>query len=212
MPRHRQVTACRRSGGPVSRFCSCEHCTLSVCSVCGAYEGGLTTDCPGEEVHFDKQKEVYETGLDYTDDRGWHLGEPTKRRSPRFEHTRLPPEPPRADPRALVAPAIDWAAVDRAADLQHELTRKAIAWVLADRVADDHSAALARVEDEVEHLPKGRELDEHDRGLLKKLEHEEIGFHLASQRAEKCDDEFRQAARRLVAELEEGPVGAGGGE
>jgi hypothetical protein len=55
MPRHQQVTTCRKSGGPISKFCSCEHCTLSVCSICGAYEGGLTTDCPGTPVSFDRQ-------------------------------------------------------------------------------------------------------------------------------------------------------------
>jgi hypothetical protein len=207
MPRHKQVTTCRKSGGPISKLCSCEHCALSICSVCGAGEGSLTTDCPGEHVDSDRQREVYETNLDYTDDRGWHQGEPTKRRSPRFEHARLPPEPPRVDPRTLVAPSIDWAAVDRTSNLQHELTLKAIAWVLADRVAEDHSITLTRIENEIDaQLPRGSAPNEHARELLGKLEHEKIGFHLASQRAEKCDDEFRQAARKLVVALEARPL------
>lgn len=240
MPRHQQVTSCRRGGGPVSKMCPCEHCSLAVCEVCGGAEGTLTTDCPGTMVDHDRQQEVYETNLDYTDERGWHLvqsgelqvkqryGETIVRRSPRFESIRLPPEPPHVDPRTAAAPAIDWAVVDRTANLQHELTLKAVAWVLADRVADDHSATCTRLEDEIDKQLPGlagasrfdrarraahdadtgiraiRDAPEvHTRDLLKQLEHEKIGFHLASQRAEKCDDEFRQAARKLVAALEE---------
>lgn len=199
MPRHKQVTTCRKSGGPISKFCSCEHCTLSVCSVCGAYEGGLTTDCPGVGVSYDRQKEVYETNFDFSDSRGWHQGEPMKRRSPRFEDTKLPPEPPRADPRATIAPTIDWKTVDRNAGLQHELAKRAIAWVLADRTCEDRSAALARTQDDADaRLAAGAQLQE----LLAKLEGEKIDFHLASQHAEKCDDEFRQTARKLVEALE----------
>lgn len=207
MPRHKQVTTCRKSGGPVSKHCSCEHCCLAVCEVCGGAEGSLTTDCPGEKVAYDRHQEVFETNLDYTDDRGWHLaqngdGSPI-RRSPRFEDTTLPPEAPRPDPRAVVAPSIDWAAVDHITDLKHELSLKAIAWVLADRVAEDRAAILTRIEDEVAvHLPKGQEPSEHALEMLKTLEYEKIGFRLANQSAEKCDDEFRQEARRLVATLE----------
>ncbi len=75
MPLHQQVTKCLRGGGKVSRYCGCQHCCLAVCSVCGAYEGSLTTDCPGERVDYDKQQEVYTTMLDYVDGRGWHLSE-----------------------------------------------------------------------------------------------------------------------------------------
>ncbi len=107
MPRHKRVTTCRLTGGPTSKHCSCEHCTLSVCGVCGAYEGSLTTDCPGAKVSFDRQQEVGETNLDYTDARGWHQGEPPKQRSPLFEDTRVPPQPPPVDPRTLVAPGVD---------------------------------------------------------------------------------------------------------
>ena len=202
MPRHKQVMTCLRGDGPISKFCSCAHCTLCVCSVCGAYEGGLTTDCPGVKVDFDHQQEVYETKLDYTDERGWHQGESMKLRSPRFEETKLPPTPPRVDPRVVVEPSINWAAVDHMTNLQHELSQRAIAWVLADRICEDRTATLARVEDETEKLRGKEQLDEGDRDLLAKLEHEKIGFQLACRRVEACDDEFRQAARKLVTALE----------
>jgi hypothetical protein len=202
MPRHRQVTTCRKSGGPLSKHCTCEHCTLSVCAVCGAYEGGLTTDCPGTKVEFDKQKEVHETNLDYTDDRGWHLGE-TMRLRPRFTSTRLPPPPPPIDPRTIVAPGIDWTAVDLASHLQQTLSQKAIAWVLADRACDAQSARLARVEDEFTSLRGKWKFDEQERSLLAALESEKSDFQAACRRVERCDDELRQAARRLVTAMEE---------
>ena len=213
MPHHKQVTTCRKGGGPVSKMCSCEHCCLDVCEVCGGAEGTLTTDCPGTKVTYERHQEVFETNLDYTDDRGWHLAQADDgtpiRRSPRFENTQLPPEPPRHDPREIVAPSINWAAIDHITDLKHELSLKAIAWVLADRVTDDHSATLTRIEDETAvHLPKGQEPNEHALELLKTLEYEKIGFRLANQSAEKCNDEFRQAARKLVATLEAGQVAA----
>jgi hypothetical protein len=208
MPRHQQVTACRRNGGPVSKHCTCEHCTLSVCSVCGAYEGGLTTDCPGTKVDYDRQKEVHETRLDYTDDRGWHQGDPTKQRSPRFASTKLAPNPmaPVVDPRALVAPSVDWAAVDRNAGLQHELSLKAIAWVIADRACDDDSAKLARAEDESDSLRGKTELDDEEREILARLERAQVDFRLSSSRADRCQDEFHQAGRKLVEALESGPL------
>jgi len=205
MPHHQQVTTCRKSGGPTSKSCSCEHCSIAVCSVCGAYEGSLTTDCPGTTVSHDRQKEVYETALDYTDARGWHLGEPEARREARFEHA--PPvtsAPPRAEPRATITPWIDWVAVSHVTDLQHDLARKAIAWVLADRTCEEHSSALVRAEDEVrDHL--AREGLDAARELLAKLEHEKIGFHLADQRAQRCDEELHQAARLLVDALKRAP-------
>lgn len=219
MPRHKQVTTCRRGGGPVSKTCPCEHCSLAVCAVCGGAEGTLTTDCPGKTIEVERHQELYETNLDYTDERGWYLAQPgdlqvTQRygttvvkRSPRFESTEVPPEPPRPDPRTMVAPSIDWQAVDRITDLKHELSQKAIAWVLADRIVEDYSANLVRLEGAVAtHLPKGQKPNEHAQDLLKTLEYEKIGFRLANQSAEKCDDEFRQAARKLVTVLEEGHV------
>jgi hypothetical protein len=171
--------------------------------VCGAYEGSLTTDCPGAKVSFDRQQEVGETNLDYTDARGWHQGEPAKRRSPCFEGAKWPPQPPSIDPRTLVAPGIDWAAIDRNASLQHELALRAIAWVLTDRICDDQSAKLTRIEGEIE---CSSTLDHRGRELLAQLEREKIDFHLASQRAEARDDEFRQAARKLVEALEAGQL------
>jgi hypothetical protein len=238
MPRHKRVTSCRKSGGPISKHCSCEHCSLDVCSVCGLWEGSLTTDCPGMKVEPDRQQEICETRLDYTDARGWHLADPTGRRSPSFEPkysraatvcnecgTYCPPDldqthggcrrcgsknvcavealPSPADPRALIAPSVDWSAVDRAADLQRELTSKAIAWVLADRACEEHSAALTRIEDEVDAQMADGNAPADLGGLLAKLESAKIDFRLADQRAQKHDDEFRQIARRIVAALEE---------
>jgi len=199
MPRHQQVTTCRRSGGPISRGCTCEHCNLSMCGVCGAYEGGLTTDCPGTNVDFDKQREVYETCLDYTDARGWHLGAPMDHRSPRFTSTRLPPTAPRTDPRAIIAPSINWAKVDQNRALQHELTLRAIAWTLADRQCDDLSAALVCIKDEANGVHTEPNI------LLSKLEEARTNFRLACRRVEECDDELRQAARELVDALEAPP-------
>jgi hypothetical protein len=167
-----------------------------MCGVCGAYEGGLTTDCPGAKIAFDKQREVYETCLDYTDARGWHLGTPMDHRSPRFTSTRLPPTAPRTDPRAIIAPSIDWAKVDQNRALQHELALRAIAWTLADRQCDDLSAALVCVKDEASGVHTEPDI------LLSKLEEARTNFRLACRRVEECDDELRQAARELVDALE----------
>lgn len=190
------------------------HDTSSMCAVCGACESALTTDCPGTPVNADRQLEVYETNLDFTELRGWHLGE-TKHRTPHFESTKLSPEAPRADPRTVVAPSINWALVDRHAHLQHELTQKAIDWALADRGAADHAAVLTRLEDEIDaRLPRKKTLAANsnteialcipdEQTLLGQLEHERIAFRLASARAEKCNEEFHQAARTLVDALED---------
>lgn len=199
MPRHQHATTCRKTGGPISKHCTCEHCNLSVCRVCGGYEGGLTTDCPGTQINFEKQREIYETSLDYTDARGWHQGEPQERRIPRFTNTRRPPEPPRPDPRTVVSPTIDWTKIDRNAALQHELTLRGIAWVLADRDCDILSAALTRVEE----AAAAADL-KHD--LTTRLKEAQSNFQQASRLVEKRDDEFRQAARELVAALETTPA------
>jgi hypothetical protein len=83
--RHVHVTDCLR-GGKVSSCCSCHHCTLAVCSVCGAYEGGLTTHCPGGPVDYDTTLAVYRTDLDFTTPLGWHLsGVNMGLRSPVFD-------------------------------------------------------------------------------------------------------------------------------
>lgn len=260
MPKHKHVTECLR-GGPVSKYCSCPHCTLAVCSVCGAYEGALTTDCPGARMSFDRQKEVYETNLDYTDERGWHQGEPMKQRSPRFEfapvshdpvmlyenqtitkvagcscgwrtpqgvtdsdeafslHTAMArigdgiarsltcPDHQKAPQRHFAlrqsATATDWATIDRTTDLKHELAERAVAWVLADRTCDDRMAALTRVEKEADAYLRGhKDPDACTEKLLEKLKYEQKAFQIADQRAQKCDEEFRQAARKLVEQLE----------
>lgn len=208
MPRHKKVTTCLR-GGPVSTSCSCQHCQLCVCELCGAYEGGLTTDCPGMKVSFDRQQEVHETNLDYTDDRGWHQGEPSKRRTPHFEDTKIPPQPAAIDPRTLVAPGVDWAAIDRNMNLQHELSLKAIAWVLAERACDDCAAKELRAKEAAAHLHGKALLDDHDQALLTTLEGEKKNFSIACRLLEKRDDEFHQTARKLVEALDESPIALG---
>jgi len=141
---------------------------LHLCPVCGASEGGLTTDCPGQPIDVDRQREIFETNLDFTDTRGWHLA--SKTRGPRFK-----------EPKAVVVQAIDSSVLDQCPQLQSELTRRAIAWVIADRECEDLSAALTR-----EETTQAR-----------------IAFQLANQQADRCDDEFRQVARKIVATLEE---------
>lgn len=49
----------------------CQTCTLSVCKVCGLFEGSLTTDCPGERVSYDMGEEIYTRKLDYREGEGW---------------------------------------------------------------------------------------------------------------------------------------------
>ena len=186
MPRHQLVT----TSPDVSE----------VCAICGASDGCLTTDCPSTKIDGAKQQEVLETDLDYTDARGWHLSAIT---------SSTPASP---DPRVLVAPHIDWKTIDRNADLQHELSRKAIAWVIADRACDDQSAVCTRLEDEVdethltEKLRTGGAPSAAERELLVKLESEKIAFQVSCHQVEKCEQEFKQAARRLVASLESGPA------
>jgi hypothetical protein len=196
MPRHQQVTTCRRNGGPILRRCTCEHCNLPMCSVCGASGDALTTDCPGTKVAFDKQCEALETCLDYTDDRGWHQGVSAGRRSPRFMNTKIPPPPPRTDPRTIIAPTIDWTKVDQNKALQHELTLLAIDWALADRQCDDLSAKLVSAKD--------APLTPGETGS-NSLESIQESFQSACRRVEACDDELKQAARKLVTALE-GPL------
>jgi hypothetical protein len=92
---------------------------------------------------------------------------------------------------------------DRTMILYRELAKKAIAWVLADRICDDHSATVNRIEQEIDVYLHGKQpASEYDRELLQMLEHEKIGLTLACQRETKCDEELRQMARQLVDELE----------
>lgn len=89
MPKHKQVTTCLRDpSAPTSNYCSCYHCTLAVCSVCGCYEGSLTTDCPGYKLDQAQQDRVYKDGADYRDGHGWHFT--TASKSPRFEEPAKP--------------------------------------------------------------------------------------------------------------------------
>jgi hypothetical protein len=123
-------------------------------------------------------------------------------RSPSFTTTRLPPTPPRDDPRTVVAPLINWPRIDRHEALQHELTLRAIAWVLADRTCDDLSATLARAKDAADTITRNTTPDEHASSLFTRLEGARVNFKQACRQYEECDEEFRQAARKLVDALE----------
>lgn len=82
---HVRESRCLVSDRPVCAYCSCWHCTICVCGACGAYEGGLTTECPGECVDVGTTLAVYKAKLDYTVERGWHLlDESIRTRQPLF--------------------------------------------------------------------------------------------------------------------------------
>jgi len=187
MPLHQQVTTCRKTNGPTSKRCTCEHCNLAVCSVCGGWEGSLTTDCPGEKIRPERLEEILETSLDFTDARGWHLAKATERREPRFRYEGLVGAPP--PPRSR-------------ADLTDVLAKKAVAWARADQLSTEKSIALTHIEDDVDaRLPKGQEaswITEENSKLLGQLEQATSDFQIAEHHAQKCDDEFKQAARKLA--------------
>lgn len=88
--------------------------------------------------------------------------------------------------------------------LHAELAQTAIAWAIADRLADDRSADLEVLQDEIATLP---ELDVHR--LRGKLEQARVAFHRADQHAMQCDEILRQAARQLADMLEPSPTPAG---
>lgn len=191
--------------------------TRALCSVCGGYDNSLTSDCPGERISVERLQEICETPLDYTDDRGWHQRAATQPRSPRFV---LPvAHSPRREGVTITGCSCGWRAPHRGnsdiaftahyalativgdppivtlaggtADLREELARKAVAWVLADQACEDLSIELARLEDEV--AARGQPQHEQARERVR------VEFHLADVRAQTCDDEFRQAARKLAA-------------
>jgi hypothetical protein len=45
--------------------CNGMTCNLFVCSVCGAYEGGLATECPGEKISYELQQQIYNEEIDF---------------------------------------------------------------------------------------------------------------------------------------------------
>lgn len=90
MPLHEHVENCLR-GGKISKCCSCQHCTLCVCKICNCYEGSLTTDCPGVNVDFDKQEQIYKNGLDFSDAHGWHTREEKEKGWPEAHFKPAPP-------------------------------------------------------------------------------------------------------------------------
>lgn len=46
---------------------TCFTCCCGFCKVCGAAEGATTTECPGEQMSYDRSTEVYEGKIDFVD-------------------------------------------------------------------------------------------------------------------------------------------------
>lgn len=60
-----QVSAHTWSDGCSEHCGTCAECNLSVCTVCRAYEGGLTTHCPGAFVPVELSDRVYGGEIDF---------------------------------------------------------------------------------------------------------------------------------------------------
>lgn len=43
----------------------CMVCNLFVCSSCGAYEGGLTSECPNKKIHIAVQEAICKEKIDF---------------------------------------------------------------------------------------------------------------------------------------------------
>lgn len=65
-------------GKGCSREGCCPICDggLSVCKICGLFEGALTTDCPGARVFSATSDRIYRGDLDYRDGH-WIEGQPS---------------------------------------------------------------------------------------------------------------------------------------
>jgi hypothetical protein len=46
---------------------SCNTCNLFICKNCGAYEGGLPTECPMRIIYFQESDDIYKGLLDFRD-------------------------------------------------------------------------------------------------------------------------------------------------
>ncbi len=161
MPPHQQVTTCLRSGGSISKTCTCKHCTAVV---------------PRDEV--DRVARLLIAEWERVERRAVNLSYVATF----ADMARVVIEDRRlacADPCASGALAIDGVA-----DFQQELSRRAIAWTLADRECDDLAAALTQVGDE-------------DSARSTK-----VTFQRACRRVEECDESLRQGARQLTGMLE----------
>lgn len=83
---------------------------------------------------------------------------------------------------------------------KNSLERTAIAWALAERIVDAHAGNLTRIEEEVGAFLAGSQARAVE--LEQDLAGAKASFHLADQHATKCEGEFRQAARELLAAVE----------
>lgn len=54
---------------------NCWTCELFICTVCGGFEGSLTSQCPGVKVSDEHLQLVYKANLDFRRDRGWYARE-----------------------------------------------------------------------------------------------------------------------------------------
>jgi len=61
---------------------------LTICKVCKSYEGGLTTDCPGEVVSYEKSGEVYAGKIDFRDGQWVEEKNPTNQTWERLKKAR----------------------------------------------------------------------------------------------------------------------------
>lgn len=177
MSMHQSAVDCLH-GGPLREYCTCQHCVRHVCVRCGASEGSLTTDCPELLIDVDRLQELRETGLDYTEARGWHLAKAA--RTPHFATTTINPR------------------TDREADILRELKQKAIAWAVADRACEDQAALLESAREAADRVGNKVPLSVDDHAIVAAYRQAMVTFQLACQHAEECDDAFRQLARRLA--------------
>lgn len=79
---HVRETRCLRQN---ENNCSCLTCAAYVCSRCGGiYGAGLTTHCPGAALSPEVALATCTAMLDYTIQRGWHIGRDASQRDPAF--------------------------------------------------------------------------------------------------------------------------------
>lgn len=77
MKEHQYINGCKNKCG------SCNLCCLAVCSICGLYEGALTTHCPNRPVSFEESEVIYQGFKNFRS--GLWLDECTEH-SPAFRH------------------------------------------------------------------------------------------------------------------------------
>ncbi len=116
----------------------------------------------------------------------------------------------------LVAHAVNAVAMLETLESFHELSRAAIAWVLADRTANQKADDLAAIEDERaaeltrpddlgnddEAWRERRERRTHRAAMMERRKGAAEAYALACKREQECDEEWRRVARSLVKSME----------